>query len=148
MIKHTHKTIVKDGPLIGKNSILTKWEVLRTLAQQCTKFRRKSLRLFILNHMRKFLKGVNYMGMLYIQKESGGEKISVPAVAELKIEKPGEDTIEFPTLLYREGSVEFDCKSVINRNLLLRLLTGFPVTNNWLKMHGGIMSRTKRRKRS
>ena len=88
------------------------------------------------------------MGMLYIQKESGGEKISVPEVAELKIEKPDEDTIEFSTLLSREGSVEFDCKSVINRNLLLHILTGFPVTNNWLKMHGGIMSRMKRRKSS
>lgn len=88
------------------------------------------------------------MGTIYIQKESGGEKISIPAVAELKIEKPDEDTIEFPTLLYCNGSVEFGCKSVINRNLLLRLLTGFPVTNNWLKMHGGIMSRMKRRKRS
>lgn len=87
------------------------------------------------------------MGTIYIQKESGGKKISVPEVAELKIEKPDEDMIEFPTLLYREGSVEFDCKSVINRNLLLRLLTGFPVTNNWLKMHGGIMGRTKRRKK-
>ena len=88
------------------------------------------------------------MGTIYIQKESGGEKISVPAVEELKIEKPDEYTIELPTLLYREGSVEFDCKSVINRNLLLRLLTRFPVTNNRLKMHGGVMSRTKRRKRS
>ena len=133
---------------MGKNSILTKWQLLQTLAQQCTRFRIRSLRLIILNHVRNFLKGVNYMGTIYIQKESGGEKISVPEVAELKIEKPDEDTIEFPTLLYREGSVEFDCKSVINRNLLLRLLTGFPVTNNWLKMHGGIMSRTKRRKRS
>ena len=94
------------------------------------------------------MKGVNYTGTIYIQKESGGEKISVPEVAELKIEKPDEDTIEFPTLLYRDGSVEFDCKSVINRTLLLQLVTGFPVTNNWLKMHGGIMSRTKRRKRS
>ena len=94
------------------------------------------------------MKGVNYMGTIYIQKESGGEKISVPAVAELKIGKPDEDTIEFPTLLYRDGSVEFGCKSVINRNLLLRLVTGFPITNNWLKMHGGVMSRTKRRKRS
>ena len=131
-----------------KNAILTKWEVLLTLAQQYTRFRIRSLRLFILNYVRNFLKGVNYMGTIYIQKESGGEKISVPEVAELKIEKPDEDTIEFPTLLYRDGSVEFDCKSVINRNLLLRLLTGFPVTNNWLKMHGGIMSRTKRRKRS
>ena len=133
---------------MGKNLILTKWQLLRTLAQQCTKFRRKGLRLLILNYARNFLKGVNYMGTIYIQKESGGEKISVPAVTELKIEKPDEDTIEFPTLLCRDDSVEFDCKSVINRNLLLLLLTGFPVTNNWLKMHGGIMSRTKRRKRS
>ena len=133
---------------MGKNLILIRLALLQTLAQQCIKFRRKSLRLLILNHMRNFLKGVNYMGTIYIQKESGGEKISVPEVAELKIEKPDEDTIEFPTLLYREDSVEFDCKSVINRNLLLRLLTGFQVTNNWLKMHGGIMSRTKRRKRS
>ena len=38
------------------------------------------------SHVRNFLKGVNYMGTIYIQKESGGEKISVPAGAEIKIE--------------------------------------------------------------
>ena len=34
------------------------------------------------------------------------------------------------------------------RKMYLSLIYGRPITNNWLKMHGGIMGRTKRRKRS
>lgn len=43
---HT-KTIVKDSPLMGKNSILTKLVLLQTLAVPCTKFRIKNLRWMI-----------------------------------------------------------------------------------------------------
>ena len=42
------KTIVKDSPLMGKNSILTKWQLLLTLAQPCIRFMRRSLRWRIL----------------------------------------------------------------------------------------------------
>ena len=35
----------------------------------------------------------------------------------------------------------------INRNTLLSILLGRKVTNNWLKMHGGIMTRKKGRKK-
>lgn len=37
-----------------------------------------------------------------------------------------------------EGSIDI-CKA--NRNALLSLFHGREVTNNWLKMHGGVMSR-------
>lgn len=42
------------------------------------------------------------------------------------------------------------CDVIVNRNVVLSLLYGRPVTNNWLKMHGGIMWRKiggKRRRR-
>lgn len=47
----------------------------------------------------------------------------------------------------RQDSYEFTA-TFSNRNGILSLFYGLPITNNWLKMHGGIMSRTKRRKRS
>lgn len=40
--------IVKDSPLMGKNLILTKLEVLLTLAQLCTRLQRRNLRWKIL----------------------------------------------------------------------------------------------------
>lgn len=36
----THKTIVKDSTLMGKNFILTRLALLLTLVQPCTRFRR------------------------------------------------------------------------------------------------------------
>lgn len=41
------------------------------------------------------------------------------------------------------GEVSFDVQ--INRNQLLSLLTGKDITNNWLKMHGGIMTRRNKK---
>ena len=44
-------------------------------------------------------------------------------------------------------TITFD-KHYINLNLLLSVLNGRKITNNWLKMHGGIMTRKgKGRKR-
>ena len=37
--------------------------------------------------------------------------------------------------------------SVAGRDLLLRLVTGFPIANNWLKMHGGVMGRNFKKSR-
>ena len=37
------QTIVRDSPLMGKNSIRTRLALLLTLAQRCTRFRRRSL---------------------------------------------------------------------------------------------------------
>ena len=44
--KHT-QTIVRDSPLMGKNLIHIKLALLLTLAQRCTRFRRRSLRWMI-----------------------------------------------------------------------------------------------------
>ena len=42
--------------------------------------------------------------------------------------------------------VEIEIKNVkVNSNILLSLLHGRNVTNNWLKMHGGIMSKRIRK---
>lgn len=49
-------------------------------------------------------------------------------------------------LPHEKYSVEFAINTnSINRNVLLSLWYGREVSNNWLKMHGGIMTRKKRR---
>ena len=40
-----------------------------------------------------------------------------------------------------DKTVVLDAEFQINRLALLSLLSGMNVTNNWLKMHGGIMTR-------
>ena len=40
------------------------------------------------------------------------------------------------------GEITFEAK--IDPRALLYIFTGIKVTNNWLKMHGGVMSRRKR----
>lgn len=55
---------------------------------------------------------------------------------------------ELPKVMKFSESKEVTIENVkINRNTLLSLLYGRKVTNNWLKMHGGVMSRKKGRKR-
>ncbi len=49
-------------------------------------------------------------------------------------------------LPHKKYSVEFTINTnSINRNALLSLWYGREVSNNWLKIHGGIMTRKKRR---
>lgn len=55
-------------------------------------------------------------------------------------------TDEIPKIMKFSESVEgtIELKNVrINRNALLSALFGRKVTNNWLKKHGGVMTRKK-----
>ena len=50
--------------------------------------------------------------------------------------------------LFQPMECEFTVQNAVyNRNLLLSLLHGRKVTNNWLKQHGGVMTRKKERKK-
>lgn len=51
-----------------------------------------------------------------------------------KTEKIGQ-SVEIP----KEITMEFQAR--VTPRLLLTLFTGLPITNNWLKLHGGIMER-------
>ena len=58
---------------------------------------------------------------------------------ELHFEEGG-DTPSIPVIT-DEASIEFDIH--IPRNSLLSILYNRRITNNWLKMHGGIMRRNR-----
>lgn len=55
---------------------------------------------------------------------------------------------ELPKVMKFSESKEVTIENVkINRNTLLSLLYGRKITNNWLKIHGGVMTRKKGRKK-
>ena len=55
------------------------------------------------------------------------------------------DTTNMPKRL-SSGTMECSFEVSIDRNSMLSLLLGRPVTNNWLKNHGGVMTKKKGRK--
>lgn len=55
------------------------------------------------------------------------------------------DTTNMPKILNSE-SMEGGFEVSIDRNSMLSLLLGRPVTNNWLKNHGGVMTKKRGRK--
>ena len=64
---------------------------------------------------------------------------------DIKIECPEEyENKSIMTLSKKPREIVFECD--VNRNGLLSLIHGRTITNNWLKMHGGVMSRRIRRK--
>ena len=77
-------------------------------------------------------------GTLYLDGRKIGdiEELDFPIKPEQlsKTEKIGQ-SVEIP----KEITMEFQAR--VTPQLLLTLLTGLPITNNWLKLHGGIMER-------
>lgn len=68
---------------------------------------------------------------------------SIPEVTlETETETVDEPAIKIP----KSPEATFTCK--INRATMLSLIYGRPITNNWLKMHGGVMRRNTRKKRT
>lgn len=78
------------------------------------------------------------IGALYVDGRKLGdiEELDFPIKpAQLsKTEKIGQ-SVEIP----KEITMEFQAR--VTTRLLLTLVTGLPITNNWLKLHGGIMER-------
>ena len=77
-------------------------------------------------------------GTLYIQEESGGEMIPIPVTS---LSFTSETTDPMPSTVRLIEPVEFECKATVDQHAILSLLLGRKITNNWLKMHGGVMSR-------
>ena len=63
-------------------------------------------------------------------------------VEEFVVEEPKTLNIDWT----REATFTFE-NVQINRNILLSLWLGRKVTNNWLKQHGGVMTRKRGKKR-
>ena len=78
------------------------------------------------------------IGALYVDGRKLGdiEEFDFPIKpAQLsKTEKIGQ-SVEIP----KEITMEFQAR--VTPRLLLTLVAGLPITNNWLKLHGGIMER-------
>ena len=78
------------------------------------------------------------IGALYVDGQKIGdiERLDFPAKpAQLsKTEKIGQ-IVEIP----QEITMEFQAR--VTPRLLLTLATGMSISNNWMKMHGGIMER-------
>lgn len=62
-----------------------------------------------------------------------------------KISKEDMERTGFELKIQKEIQLEFEAR--ITPRILLLLYTGKYPTNNWLKMHGGIMERRNRRRR-
>ena len=73
-------------------------------------------------------------GTLYFNGERIGE------IQECSVEFEGlEDVNQIVNLIHESSEATFECK--LHRPTFLTLVHGRKVTNNWLKMHGGIMTR-------
>ena len=51
-----------------------------------------------------------------------------------------------PVVKRSNNRCEINYTMPINRDMLMYLYFGHKVTNNWLKIHGGVMSRKRRRR--
>lgn len=85
-------------------------------------------------------------GKLYIGTIGRGTShIVLDELTELTvgIDTAAGDEIDYPVLLKAEPTeITFEAK--VDKLTLLSILTGVKVTNNWLKLHGGIMRRKRR----
>lgn len=81
-------------------------------------------------------------GVLYIN----GKKLGPCDLKQESMEFTDKQVINFPI----KRSKQFNCtftshvnRGTIKRNTLLSLFYGRKITNNWLKMHGGVMTRKR-----
>lgn len=84
-------------------------------------------------------------GTLYFGNPETGEILgAINNVEEVKLEV--DDQGVDPEKFHLGGEATFTCDCEIDRNTALSLVYGRWVTNNWLKMHGGVIKRKKRRR--
>ncbi len=67
-------------------------------------------------------------------------------VAKCKVVEADEEITE-PVVYYKDNGDSFLAEIKLDRNTRLSLLYGRKITNNWLKIHGGIMTRKPSRSR-
>lgn len=67
-------------------------------------------------------------------------------VTKCKVIEADEEITE-PVAYYTDNEGSFLAEIKLDRNTRLSLLYGRKITNNWLKMHGGIMTRKTSRSR-
>ena len=83
-------------------------------------------------------------GTLYF---GDGEKPCKIESVQVVEETTGDGNKTFRSALYNNDTATLEINTKLNRNVYLSLIFGRKVTNNYLKMHGGIMSRKTTRKK-
>jgi hypothetical protein len=81
---------------------------------------------------------------------ANGQTIEMITVEDCNIVIEKEEQKEIISLehLFQPMECEFTVQNAVwDRNFLLSLLHGRKVTNNWLKQHGGVMTRNKGRRK-
>lgn len=84
-------------------------------------------------------------GTLYFETQDTGECLgAINYAKEVKMET--EESSVDTKKVHLGGEATITCE--FDRNSILSIIYGKKITNNWLKMHGGVMSRkgTRRRK--
>ena len=78
------------------------------------------------------------VGKLYI----GDDVFEVGEIQELELSPmPDESSPNYVMGIDLSETADFTCEVRLNHRVLLSIFTGRKITNNWLKMHGGIMVR-------
>ena len=81
-------------------------------------------------------------GRLYFVDSETGEKSELAEVQDVEVTSYLEDGLETLTKAFvKMETTAATFTAAINRMTLLSLFIGRRVTNNWLKMHGGVMTR-------
>ena len=83
-------------------------------------------------------------GILYFG-DANDPEYKMP-VTKCKVIEADEEITE-PVAYYTENEGPFLAEIKLDRNARLSLLYGRKITNNWLKMHGGIMTRKSSRRK-
>ena len=87
-------------------------------------------------------------GRLYFVDSKTGEKGELAEIQDVEVTSCLEDGLETLTKAFvKMGTTAATFTAAINRMTLLSLFIGRRVTNNWLKMHGGVMYRQYRKGR-
>ena len=84
-------------------------------------------------------------GTLFICSQNGEKEIIIPTIRELEISYTEEDceSVNYPFLLNSDYTCEFSGRIVMCYNKFLYHFVGR--SNNWLKMHGEVMIRRRRK---
>ena len=84
---------------------------------------------------------------LYIRDISGDEFREVTCVNDISVLSEDSDKTDAKVIMSVDlaSSSDFTCEIRIHSCDLLSILCGKHITNNWLKMHDGVMRRRKRK---
>ena len=91
------------------------------------------------------MQGKLYIGTIGYNTEPVilGELQELSEVIELAADDTDHPVFTKENLFIKADPIEITFEAKINQLALLSILTGKKITNNWLKLHGGVMQRKR-----